>query len=137
MNIKEFLGSNPLESVTKDAETAGKLAVEAVGWKLKTPHPNYEYRYLSANESLRAVDRQYWRRCDELSSDLNAIAHLESAVIEKVGDVDYIYALAEVFGTDSLRRKSAWETQQIVVKLTRATAAQRLTAILLALSEVE
>lgn len=124
MNIKEFLGSNPLESVTQDAETAGKLACEAVGWNAEFIRGRW-YAFATADELLD---------CKQLADNLNTIRELESAVIEKVGELKYIWKLVRLL---SVNLEAKHIDMRDILKISRATAAQKLTAILLALSEIE
>jgi hypothetical protein len=135
--IKEFLSAKatPIESVKNNLTLAGKLAVEAVGWHTEIMGDGFSVQlYWLPSEPKSDGCEGYFCRHLGINHYLGLIHELEVAVIEKVGELKYIWKLVRLLSVNL-------ETKNIdmrdILKLSRATASQRLTACLLALAEVE
>lgn len=126
MNIKELLQleSTPVLSVEKNAETAGKLLCEFFGVEITAFH----------GQAFYTINSDYKGLCSRLILDfmLGHIHVLEKAVIKEVGTVIWAESFEKVVPTKHISL-----SYRVIEKQCRANALQRLTAMLLAIAEVE
>jgi hypothetical protein len=139
MKITNFLATKdtPLESVEADKETAGRLVVEAVGWEIDG---NIFYTSITENtDDISNIPQRFsW-----ISRTLNLTDKLEKAAISKTSEIGY-YAHLErivkkVVESERVNLLYPKPVSMLAVRArtVRATAIQRLTAILITLAEVE
>ena len=120
--IKQFIKNDALEAVEADAETAGRLIAESLGWKKE----GVPFVYVPPRG---AVFTSEWIK------NSNLIHEAEKAVIEKVGKYEYGEALISIFGMSGSHQSGI--SLVGICEIATASAHQRIAAMLSALSEVE
>ena len=130
--IKEFLGDDAVKAVENNPEMAGRLIIESLG--LRMTQSESVWFYSLSDETSRVSEP-----CEDLVLDLNLVADIEKAVIEKVGKGKYGKWLLHLFEekyltTPTMERSLLFEWFEVVAT---ADAQTRCAAMLLTLGEVD
>ena len=130
--IKEFLGDDAVKAVENNPEMAGRLIIESLG--LRMTQSESVWFYSLSDETSRVSEP-----CEDLVLDLNLVADIEKAVIQKVGAKKYGFEIAWLVCDDITKiNKDSWDiTEEDFCSIATADAKTRCVAMLLTLGEVE